>query len=588
MRQVLKGSTNVSVDVYIIDSTNGTPELGVLFNTAGIDLEYRRELAAVVNITEATLAALTTAHADGGFLEIGHGLYRLDVPDAAFATGVETVSIQGTVTGMIVVPQTIQLVDFDPETSMAALVDLIWDEVLTGGTHNVSNSAGRRLRQLQEAGGYTGGHVFIDTVNGAAGTTNFENGVETNPTDSIADANTLATSIGLSRFMLAPGSSITLAATQASQEFEGDNWDLALGGQSVSGSHFTGADVSGTGTGASEIHFEHCEIGNITIAGAHFDDCDIAGTITLSAAATYVLANCLHGGSTPIIDFGGAVGNTTVHIHGWMGALEIRNMGQSGTDVLHFDSAGGQLTLAATCIGGTVNMRGTFSLVNSGSGQTLNRGGDVINDVAAVKVDTAATLVDTNELQADWTNGGRLDLIIDAILVDTGTTLDAAIAVIDTNVDQIETAVITNAAGTDIAADIIALKAETVLIVADTAELQGDWVNGGRLDLILDAILVDTNSLNDTKIPDTISLANINAEVDTALDTAIAELGVAQPSATPSLRNAVMLMYMALRNKLDVQTSGTDSLEIHNAAGTEITQKLITDDGSDYSEAQMT
>lgn len=117
MRQVLKGSTNVSVDVYIIDSTDGTPETGVVFNTSGIDLEYRREGAAVVDITEADLAtpALTDAHADGGFLAIGHGLYRLDVPDAAFATGVETVSIQGTVTGMIVLPQTIQLVDFDPE-----------------------------------------------------------------------------------------------------------------------------------------------------------------------------------------------------------------------------------------------------------------------------------------------------------------------------------------------------------------------------------------------------------------------------------------------------------------------------------------
>lgn len=115
MRQVLKGSINVSVDVYIIDSTDGTPELGVLFDTTGIDLEYRRELSAIVDITEVTLAALTTAHADGGFLEIGHGLYRLDVPDLAFATGASTVSIQGTLTGMIVLPQTIQLVDFDPE-----------------------------------------------------------------------------------------------------------------------------------------------------------------------------------------------------------------------------------------------------------------------------------------------------------------------------------------------------------------------------------------------------------------------------------------------------------------------------------------
>ena len=35
-----------------------------------------------------------------------------------------------------------------------------------------------------------------------------------------------------------------------------------------------------------------------------------------------------------------------------------------------------------------------------------------------------AVLADTAELQGDWANGGRLDLIIDAILVDTGTTLD--------------------------------------------------------------------------------------------------------------------------------------------------------------------
>ncbi len=110
MRRIVKGSTDISVDVYIIDSTDGTPELGVLFSATGIDLEYRREGQIAVNITEVTLAALTTAHADGGFLEIGHGLYRLDVPDAAFA-GAETVSIQGTVTGMIVLPQTIQLVN---------------------------------------------------------------------------------------------------------------------------------------------------------------------------------------------------------------------------------------------------------------------------------------------------------------------------------------------------------------------------------------------------------------------------------------------------------------------------------------------
>jgi hypothetical protein len=54
-----------------------------------------------------------------------------------------------------------------------------------------------------------------------------------------------------------------------------------------------------------------------------------------------------------------------------------------------------------------------------------------------------------------------VDTNVDAILVDTGTTLQAEL-------DAIEAAVITNAAGVDIAADIIALKAETAAILADT------------------------------------------------------------------------------------------------------------------------
>lgn len=116
-RQIKKDSTNIFVEVYIVDDTDGTPELGVVFNSAGIDLNYRRDLAVVTSITEVTLAALTTAHTDGGFLHVANGRYRLDIPDAAFATGVSQVTIGGTVTGMVVLPITIQLVDFDPDDS---------------------------------------------------------------------------------------------------------------------------------------------------------------------------------------------------------------------------------------------------------------------------------------------------------------------------------------------------------------------------------------------------------------------------------------------------------------------------------------
>jgi len=82
--------------------------------------------------------------------------------------------------------------------------------------------------------------------------------------------------------------------------------------------------------------------------------------------------------------------------------------------------------------------------------------------------------------------------------------------------------------------------------------------------------------------------ADVLTQVNAALDTAIAELGVAQPAITPTLRTAVMLMYMALRNDLDVNTSDDpDKLKIKNDAGTVIAQKTLTDDGDDYNEAKM-
>lgn len=48
-------------------------------------------------------------------------------------------------------------------------------------------------------------------------------------------------------------------------------------------------------------------------------------------------------------------------------------------------------------------------------------------------------------------------------------------------------ATVSDAAGVSVSADVIAVKAETALIVADTGELQTDWVDAGRLDAILDA-----------------------------------------------------------------------------------------------------
>lgn len=120
MRPIKKNSTDQSVVIRIIDSSDGTPETGVEHDTSGIDLWYRREGATKTSITEAALASLDAAHSDGGIEHIGDGYYRLDLPDAAVATGANGVMVGGTVTGMIVIGCYVPLVDYDPYDSVRA------------------------------------------------------------------------------------------------------------------------------------------------------------------------------------------------------------------------------------------------------------------------------------------------------------------------------------------------------------------------------------------------------------------------------------------------------------------------------------
>jgi hypothetical protein len=97
--QIVKGKTSKSVDIFIGDSsvTTGAGLTGLVFNTSNLVAYYHRPGAAAVAITLATLAAITTAWSSGGFIAVDGtnmpGLYRLDIPDAALASGVDEVVI---------------------------------------------------------------------------------------------------------------------------------------------------------------------------------------------------------------------------------------------------------------------------------------------------------------------------------------------------------------------------------------------------------------------------------------------------------------------------------------------------------------
>jgi hypothetical protein len=256
---------------------------------------------------------------------------------------------------------------------------------------------------------YEEGAIWIDLINGSAGSTNFVNGISRNPVDNIADANILAASLGFSQFKVAPSNISNIMVFAASQEFQHflmrGAW-VNLGGQSIDGSVFEGGLVLGTSTGSG--NFTEVTLSSPTVAAGIFRRCAVAGTITLSGAADYYFVQCFGAHATPTVDFGAAVANTTVYMQEYHGELNIANLGATGTDVLNL-SGNGHLILAASCTGGTVNIRGNWNLTNNGSDITINQ--DARFELTRILSDSTAFA------GAD----------IASILTDTGTTLDGMI-----------------------------------------------------------------------------------------------------------------------------------------------------------------
>ncbi len=130
----------------------------------------------------------------------------------------------------------------------------------------------------------------------------------------------------------------------------------------------------------------------------------------------------------------------------------------------------------------------------------------------------------------------------------------------------------------------------TAYSVGRVATVTPDWVTNpvsGTTFVILSAgeSVGITGTINDLDGLNNLSAAQVNAEmVDVVNVDAISELSQAAPTATPTINTALMLMYMALRNKLDVDANFK---EVHNNAGAVITKKALTDAASVYSEAEM-
>ena len=259
---------------------------------------------------------------------------------------------------------------------------------------------------VAQSAGYSQGAVWINTVSGNAGTEPYVNGVADNPVDTLADAITIAGNLNLTEYSISNNSTITFASTLQSQVFRGQGWTLNLGTQNIDDSFIIGAtDVNGAFTITSnEPHFLECEIFNITAQQSHFKNCGLNGTITMNGTGTYTFQHCysqVAGGGTPILDFGSGIGSTDVNFRHYSGGIQLENFNASSTDQITIEG-NGQLIIAASCVAGTIYVRGNFKVTdNSGGAVTVSY------DDNSMNITTIAT---------DLANGGRTDLLIDSII----------------------------------------------------------------------------------------------------------------------------------------------------------------------------
>lgn len=309
--------------------------------------------------------------------------------------------------------------------------------VSTGGSIITTFATDRMLCSyavVNQSVGYAEGAIWIDSA-GTSGTENYVNGTADNPCP-YADAKTISASLGITKFHIKAGNTLTLDANSDGYTFYGESWTLALGGQSIVGAHFTGATITGISSGAAE--FVDCSLGAVTIGPSHFHFCGFgvsSGQFTAVGAGQYTWTDCYSlvpgsgsptfvvtglgstsgfnnrrwsGGATWTLDSdctlshevlaGGTTTVTTggadVEIRGTTRAVTIV---MSAAETIQFVGITGPITLSGTTTG-TVNLYGTASGVTDTTvTATVNNltgivGDTAANDIADAYLDRAAAV----------------------------------------------------------------------------------------------------------------------------------------------------------------------------------------------------
>ena len=335
--------------------------------------------------------------------------------------------------------------------------DLFTDQLLVAAV-NIGQSVG-----------YEGGAVWFDGAASNTNTESFVDGVADNPVSTLAAARTIADAVGLKVIHCLPGTTATLtAASWDAFEMIGAAYNVALASRSIDGMLISGAIVTGIGEATTtQPIFLDCSIGAATIPPAVLKNCGIgnaSGTFTAPTdAGEYIFHQCFSevpGSGSPVFDFSAINGASGINNRAWRGGAtytlntnctlshEVTNGG--GTTITPADATvevrgrcrALTLALSDTDVGNTIQCivdTGPVIVTSAGSGDsaTINlyghaqsladAGNGTMNNFLSGFVQTDAILADTNELQGDWANTGRLDTILDARMAEASIATTAGV-----------------------------------------------------------------------------------------------------------------------------------------------------------------
>lgn len=225
----------------------------------------------------------------------------------------------------------------------------------------------------REAAAYPGRRIYIDTVNGSAGTVPCENGTVNQPVKTWNDAKTLAETLGYTEFYVVSGSTLTLSSSAAGYNFNGENYSFYPNGYDIGGTIVRNAlvymSVSSATTTSTELI--DCRISQLIISvGIELHNCFfISGSENeiLGACKFYNCRADTLQSNPPIFDFQGSgslPSNTAIFID-WVGDLRIKRIYYGAYAHIY---GRGIITIDSDCTGGVIRLLGNLETDDNVSG----------------------------------------------------------------------------------------------------------------------------------------------------------------------------------------------------------------------------